>query len=278
MALRASTSKGSGVRELLFAIVLAVIFFEAGLHAPHKQAIPTASGLSKTAEALPLQRSSSSSQNDVLVDHPIPKLMADAEDKFRSLLARQSKTFEDAVAEYQRRYKRDPPKGFDDWYKFAVEKNVKLIDEFDAITEDLNPFWALSGEELRRRVDQVCQRFFFSFFLRLQCSYMKYSPLEELEHLGLSRSFLQRVWTQISRSSCLRWHCLLLMLSLHFSFRLYFPSSQICACIMHEVLLAANLTSFLLVLALDQFCFLILRSDLCRRFSHFNPGIYQEMD
>lgn len=192
MALRASTSKGSGVRELLFAIVLAVIFFEAGLHAPHKQAIPTASGLSKTAEALPLQRSSSSSQNAVLVDHPIPKLMADAEDKFRGLLARQSKTFEDAVAEYQRRYKRDPPKGFDDWYKFAVEKNVKLIDEFDAITEDLNPFWALSGEELRRRVDQVCQRFFFSFFLRLQCSYMKYLPLEELDRLGLSRSFLQR--------------------------------------------------------------------------------------
>lgn len=166
MALRAASSKSSGVRELLFAIVLAVIFFEAGLHAPHKQAIPTTvSGLSKTRDALTLQRPSSSDHSDDLVDHPIPKLMADAEDKFRSLLARQSKTFEEAVAEYQRRYKRNPPKGFDDWYKFAVEKNVKLIDEFDAITEDLNPFWALSGEELRRRVDQVCQRFFFlSFF------------------------------------------------------------------------------------------------------------------
>ena len=92
--------------------------------------------------------------------------MADAEDDFRAKLARQSRSFEEAVAEYQRRYKRDPPKGFDDWYKFAVEKDVKLIDEFDAITEDLNPFWAFSGEELRRRVDQVSRQ---SIYLQLFC-------------------------------------------------------------------------------------------------------------
>ena len=163
MALSASNPKSSGVRELVFAIVLAVIFFEAGLHAPHKEALPTNPALSTTISSL---SSTSSRHANEITDHPIPKLMVDAEDNFRAKLARQSRSFEEAVAEYQRRYKRDPPKGFDDWYKFAVEKDVKLIDEFDAITEDLNPFWAFSGEELRRRVDQVSRQ---SIYLRLFC-------------------------------------------------------------------------------------------------------------
>lgn len=81
--------------------------------------------------------------------------MADAEDKFRSLLNRQSKSLSQAVAEYKRRYGRDPPRGFDEWYSFSVSRDVKIIDDYDAIWEDLEPFWAFAGAELRRRVDQV---------------------------------------------------------------------------------------------------------------------------
>ncbi|KIJ64914.1 glycosyltransferase family 90 protein [Hydnomerulius pinastri MD-312] len=83
--------------------------------------------------------------------------MAEAEDKFRKLLEKQSKTLPEAVAEYKRRYGRDPPRGFDDWWQFAKENNVKLVDEFDGITEDLEPFWTLSGVEMRRRAYQVGQ-------------------------------------------------------------------------------------------------------------------------
>ncbi|KAF8838709.1 glycosyltransferase family 90 protein [Paxillus ammoniavirescens] len=93
----------------------------------------------------------------VITEHPIPKLMADAEDKFRKLLEKQSKTLPEAVAEYKRRYRRDPPRGFDEWWQFAKDNNVKLVDEFDAIVEDLEPFWALSGEEMRRRAYQAGQ-------------------------------------------------------------------------------------------------------------------------
>ena len=57
----------------------------------------------------------------------------------------------EAIAEYKRRYGRDPPRGFDDWWEFAKEQDFKLVDEFDAVVEDLAPFWALSGEELRQR-------------------------------------------------------------------------------------------------------------------------------
>jgi hypothetical protein len=81
--------------------------------------------------------------------------MSDARAKYNALLARQSRSFSEAVAGYRRRYKRDPPKGFDDWYAFAKANNVKMIDEYDGMMEDLEPFWDLSGEEIRRRVHQV---------------------------------------------------------------------------------------------------------------------------
>ena len=83
--------------------------------------------------------------------HPISTHIDDAKVAFTNRLAKQSRTLPEAVAEYKRRYGRAPPRGFDDWWEFAKENDFKLVDEFDAIIEDLEPFWALSGEELRQR-------------------------------------------------------------------------------------------------------------------------------
>lgn len=47
--------------------------------------------------------------------HPILHLIEKAEEEWEDLLASQSTTLEQAVAEYKRRYKRPPPKGFDVW-------------------------------------------------------------------------------------------------------------------------------------------------------------------
>jgi hypothetical protein len=102
------------------------------------------------------------SSPETTITHPIPKLMADAEAKYRRLLGRQSTSLREAVAEYRRRYKRDPPKGFEDWYAFAMANNVKIIDEYDGMVEDLAPFWELPGQEIRRRVLQVRTNFFES--------------------------------------------------------------------------------------------------------------------
>ncbi|KAG6812266.1 hypothetical protein H0H92_003655 [Tricholoma furcatifolium] len=88
-------------------------------------------------------------------EHPIPKLMDEAEEQHRQKLAGQSKTLRAAVAEYKRRYKRPPPKGFDRWWKFAQKHGVKFVDEYDGLISDLAPFWELKGEELRRRAEQV---------------------------------------------------------------------------------------------------------------------------
>lgn len=89
------------------------------------------------------------------IHHPIPKLMADAKDSFEAKLSRQSRTLAQAVTEYKRRYKRDPPAGFDHWYQFAKDNGAIIFDEYDQLARDLEPFWLLSGEELRRRCVQV---------------------------------------------------------------------------------------------------------------------------
>ena len=81
--------------------------------------------------------------------------MEEAERSYRKKLGRQSTSLKRAAAEYRKRYKRLPPKGFDEWFRFAKENGFKMIDEFDGMVADLEPFWGLSGDELQRRTGQV---------------------------------------------------------------------------------------------------------------------------
>jgi len=81
--------------------------------------------------------------------------MADARLAFDQKIARQSKSLSAAVTEYNRRYGRNPPKGFDEWYEFAVANGATIIDEYDALAKSMEPFWLFSGEEVRRRCIQV---------------------------------------------------------------------------------------------------------------------------
>lgn len=94
-----------------------------------------------------------------LKEHPITKLMDEAEETYRQKLEGQSRTLKAAVGEYRRRYKRAPPRGFEEWWEFAQENGAMFVDEYDGLVADLAPFWQLQGAELRRRVQQVrlCQ-------------------------------------------------------------------------------------------------------------------------
>jgi hypothetical protein len=87
--------------------------------------------------------------------HPIPQLLAMGEKQWEELLARQSRSLGEAVAEYKRRYKRNPPRGFDKWWEFATERELVLPDEYDRINLDLAPFWALPKAEMRKRLEWV---------------------------------------------------------------------------------------------------------------------------
>ncbi|EJP69983.1 capsule-associated protein CAP1 [Beauveria bassiana ARSEF 2860] len=86
-------------------------------------------------------------------EHPVDILMRGANAQFSGLLHRQSKSFEEAQAEYRRRYAIDPPPGFEGWYRFAVAHKSPIIDEFDMIHKQVAPFLKLSGVELQRIMD-----------------------------------------------------------------------------------------------------------------------------
>ncbi|KAL0959264.1 hypothetical protein HGRIS_014535 [Hohenbuehelia grisea] len=80
--------------------------------------------------------------------HPIPELIARAEASWKSKLGKASKTLEEAVVEYKRRYKRAPPRGFDKWWEYVRENNVQLPDEYDQIHRDLESFWGARPSDL----------------------------------------------------------------------------------------------------------------------------------
>ncbi|KAG6248002.1 hypothetical protein E4U24_002888 [Claviceps purpurea] len=90
--------------------------------------------------------------------HPVEHLSQTAEHEFRATLDRQSKTLEEAVKEYRRRYKLAPPPHFDKWVEFAMENKVQLVDEFDTIHELMTPFWGLSPRTIRSRAQEALGR------------------------------------------------------------------------------------------------------------------------
>lgn len=52
--------------------------------------------------------------------HPIHVLIERAEKRWKEKVAKQSRTLKDAVREYKLRYKRNPPRGFDEWSVAAL--------------------------------------------------------------------------------------------------------------------------------------------------------------
>lgn len=85
-------------------------------------------------------------------EHPVHGLIREAKRAWAEKVARQSQTYEQAVAEYQRRYRRPPPPGFDKWYEWATEHDVQLIDEFDTLADQIEPFYALRPSLLHERI------------------------------------------------------------------------------------------------------------------------------
>ncbi|EEP77178.1 conserved hypothetical protein [Uncinocarpus reesii 1704] len=87
--------------------------------------------------------------------HPIAQLLSKSKSSWDDVRARQSKTLEEAVREYQRRYSLPPPPNFDVWFKFAKARGVELIDEYDTIYESLLPFWGLQPKMIRDRAKEA---------------------------------------------------------------------------------------------------------------------------
>ena len=81
--------------------------------------------------------------------HPISQLMTGADQKWREYEGSRSMTFKETVSKYRRRYGRHPPPGFTEWYKYALDRDVYNIDDFDQVMDDLRPFWAVEPRVIR---------------------------------------------------------------------------------------------------------------------------------
>ncbi|KAF5367754.1 hypothetical protein D9758_009860 [Tetrapyrgos nigripes] len=80
--------------------------------------------------------------------HPILELISRAEKEWDMKHERASKTLEEAVIEYERRYNRPPPVNFDKWWNYIQKHEVLLPDEYDQIHEDLEHYWGVDPVEL----------------------------------------------------------------------------------------------------------------------------------
>ncbi|RHZ52633.1 putative capsular associated protein [Aspergillus thermomutatus] len=91
--------------------------------------------------------------------HPIDQLILKADAEWRSLLAKEAKSFNAAADQYRRRRGRHPPPGFKEWFEFAQSNNAIIVEDFfDQIYDDLNPFWGLQPSEIRRQARSLTPR------------------------------------------------------------------------------------------------------------------------
>ncbi|KAF7365301.1 CAP10 domain-containing protein [Mycena venus] len=93
----------------------------------------------------PSTEHTSPSTEDIIpdVDPVSAKALALAQSSLDAILERQSTTLDDAVARYSLKAGRQPPPNFDRWFAFARE-NKCLIDDYDQIQRDFEPFYQLA--------------------------------------------------------------------------------------------------------------------------------------
>ncbi|GAA5893980.1 hypothetical protein JCM5296_004124 [Sporobolomyces johnsonii] len=87
--------------------------------------------------------------------HPIHLLIRRAKAEWADKVRRQSQDLPSAVYEYERRYGRRPPRGFDEWFHFAKANDFVLIDEFDALDKVVTQFLAIKPSRMRQRHDML---------------------------------------------------------------------------------------------------------------------------
>ncbi|KAH8903926.1 hypothetical protein BR93DRAFT_861790, partial [Coniochaeta sp. PMI_546] len=87
--------------------------------------------------------------------HPVSVLHRRAEEEFEALIKRQSKNGRAAVAEYARRYGRNPPPGFQTWVEYALKHESPIIDDFDTVAHGTHRYYNLTAAEIDRRMQEA---------------------------------------------------------------------------------------------------------------------------
>lgn len=87
--------------------------------------------------------------------HPIEELMREANRKWQEYEDSRSTSFRATVAKYRETYGRHPPPGFKEWYQYARKHGIHNVDDFQQITGDLRPFWAIPPQDIRQMATRL---------------------------------------------------------------------------------------------------------------------------
>ncbi|KAJ7644039.1 glycosyl transferase family 90-domain-containing protein, partial [Roridomyces roridus] len=93
----------------------------------------------------------------LFVDPTAAEAIAYAHSRLDALLAQQSTTLSEAVARYTLKAGRNPPPNFAQWFDFARENDC-LIDEYDQIQKDFEPFYQLALHKPTQFQSMINQR------------------------------------------------------------------------------------------------------------------------
>lgn len=84
--------------------------------------------------------------------HPITTLIKQAEEDWNKLLEKETHDVEAAAQEYRSRRGRHPPPGFAEWFEYAKSHDAIMVEDFfDQIYHDLNPYWGIEAQTLRKQ-------------------------------------------------------------------------------------------------------------------------------
>lgn len=127
------------VGRAVFVSILATFYVLVPLHIFLSKIPPDAAFMKPVNLDIDSSPSSKSGHND-FSPAAIRRRIHAAHKQASVAFATQSTNPQEAISEYKRRYRRDPPSGFSDWVQFALDHGSKVIDDFDEIERDLKPF------------------------------------------------------------------------------------------------------------------------------------------
>ncbi|GAA5874498.1 hypothetical protein JCM8547_007378 [Rhodosporidiobolus lusitaniae] len=95
----------------------------------------------------------------ILLPHPIASLLHEAAQEHAAQVAAEPRTLEEAVEKYVKKHGRKPPKGYDAWFAYAKRNKACRVSSegFEELYRSLRPFWGVTGEEIRGRLDLLGQ-------------------------------------------------------------------------------------------------------------------------
>lgn len=139
-------------KQVNFEALNDLIYFAGEEKAAHGGALDTAASAATTKPVKIELPPHTYLENGLLIpnpegQHPVYDLIKRSRAEWERKLETASRTLQDAVDEYQRRYGRAPPAGFDRWWRWARKNNVRLPDEYDQIVSSLGGVSALDRRQ-----------------------------------------------------------------------------------------------------------------------------------